>query len=78
MRTTRLRTCIGNGRRQHMSKLHDNQLQGAHGVCALRALVYAGFVLITVYVIYSLTWGVQQVHLWNQMDLIGDPFLMAQ
>ena len=33
--------CVGNGRRHHMSKLHDIMLlQGAHGVCVLRALVY--------------------------------------
>ena len=41
-----VRACIGNGRRQHMSKLHDNQLQGARGVCALRALVLLGFRLV--------------------------------
>ena len=40
MRTTRPRTCIGNGRLQHMSELHDNAVaRRARGICALRALV---------------------------------------
>ena len=43
MRTTGL-IRVGKGRRQHMSKLYDTAdvicaVQGARGVCALRALV---------------------------------------
>ena len=41
MRTTRPRTYIGNGRRQHMS-----ELQGARGVCAPRALVLMVFLVM--------------------------------
>ena len=32
---------VGKGCRQHMSKLHDIiQMQGTHGVCVLKALVF--------------------------------------